>query len=81
MHISDSWPNSRKLNYFHEITKMESGKKKKKGQNFDELAFLPTPKTSVIFSSGEYIPHYKVVPYFLYLPKRFLLFIQMDNPS
>lgn len=58
---------------------MKSEKKKK--DKTDELAFLQTPKTSVIFSAGEYIPHYKVLPYFLYLPKRFLLFMQMDNPS
>lgn len=55
--------------------------KKKITQNFDELAFLQTPWPSVIVSAGEYIPHYKVLPYFLYLPKRFLLVTQMDNPS
>lgn len=73
MHIYDSWSNSRKLNYFREISNMESLKKKKR-QNLDELTFLQTPRPSVIVCAREYIPHYKVLPYFLYLRKRFLLF-------
>lgn len=52
----------------------------KKRQNLDELTFLQTPRPSVIVCAKEYIPHYKVLPYFLYLRKRFLLFTQMDNP-
>lgn len=49
----------------------QRAKKLQTTQDFDELAFLQTPRPSVIISAGEYILHYNVLAYFFYLPRDF----------